>query len=99
MVTHAKEFRFLADIEMIPQILPIRSIVQTVHKILQQFTGSVGCDFTSNLNACFCQKLSAMIDCMEHEGEIVQTESCFVVMAVYQVVALALLHGQDHDIV
>ena len=35
MVAHAKKFRLFTDVEVIPQILLIGSIVQTIDEILQ----------------------------------------------------------------
>jgi hypothetical protein len=35
MVAHSQEFGFLTDIEVIPQVLLIGSIIQTIDEILQ----------------------------------------------------------------
>ena len=42
MVTHAKKFRFFANVKMITQILLIRSFIQPIDEILQQFAGTIG---------------------------------------------------------
>ena len=83
MVTHAKEFRLLADVEMVPQILLVRGFIQTVDKILKQFTGTIGCNLVANLYSGFTKKFSAMIRGMEHKGKIIQAEGFLVVIAVH----------------
>ena len=99
MVTHAKEFRLLADVEMVPQILLVRGFIQTVDKILKQFTGTIGCNLVANLYSGFTKKFSAMIRGMEHKGKIIQPEGFLIIVSVHQVIILALLHGQDHHII
>lgn len=69
MVAHAKEFRLLTDIEMIPQVLLIGRFIQTVDKILKQIAGAIGCNLIANLDSCFAKKFSAMLRCVEHEGK------------------------------
>lgn len=99
MVAHAQEFGLFANVEMIPQVLLIGGIVQTIDEILKKFAGTIGCNLVNDLNTRLAKKFSAMIRGVEHKGEIVQTEGLFVVIAVHQVVFLTLLHGQDHDVV
>ena len=96
MITHAQKFGLFADVEMITQILLIGSFVQTINEILKKFAGAIGCNLMDNLNTSFAKKLSAMVRGMEHKGEIIQPESFLVVVAVHQVIILALLHGQDY---
>ena len=93
MVAHAQELRLLADIEMVPQILLVRGFIQTVDKILKQFTGAIGCNLVADLYSGLSKKVSAMIRSMEHKGEIIQPEGLLVVVAVHQVIILTLLHG------
>ena len=83
MVAHAQEFRLLTNVEMIPQVLLIGSIIQTIDEILQQFTCTIGCNLMADLNACFAKKFSAVIHCMEYEGKIIQAEGFLVVIAVH----------------
>ena len=99
MVAHTKEFGLLTDVEMIPQVLLIGSFIQAIDEVLQQFTGTVGCNLVNDLNACLSKKLSAMIRGMEHKGKIIQPKGFLVVVTVHQVIILALLHGQDHHII
>ena len=99
MVAHAQELRLLADIEMVPQILLVKGFIQTVDKILKQFTGAIGCNLVADLYSGFAKKFSTMIRSVEHKGKIIQPEGFLVVVTVHQIVFLALLHGQDHHIV
>lgn len=92
MITHSKEFGFLTDVEMIPQVLLIGSLVQTVDKILQQLAGTIGCYLTTNMNTGFTQLFSAMIYCMKHKRKIVKTEGLLIVVTVQKIILLALLH-------
>ena len=99
MVTHAKEFRLLADIEMISQILLIGSFVQAVDQILKKFTGAVRSYLVNDLNTRLTEEFSSTVRGVEHKGEIIQPEGLFVVATVHQVVFLALLHRNDHHII
>ena len=99
MVTHAQEFRLLADVEMVPQVLLIGSFIQPIDEILQQFTSTIGGNLMAYLNASFAKKLSAMIRGVEYKGKIIQPEGFLVVVTIYQIVILTLLHGQDHHII
>ena len=80
MVAHSQEFWFLTDIEVIPQVLLIGSLVQTIDEILQQFAGTIGCNLMADMNTCFVKKFSATIRSMEYKGKIIQAESFFVVV-------------------
>ena len=55
MVAHAQKFRLLADVEVVAQILLIGSFVQTIDKILQQFTGTIGCNLVADLDSGFAK--------------------------------------------
>ena len=99
MVTHAKEFRLLADIEMISQILLIGSFVQTVDQILQQFTGTVRSYLVNDLNTRLAEEFSTTVRGVEHKGEIIQPEGFLIIVSVHQVIILALLHGQDYYVI
>ena len=37
MIAESQKFRFFTDVEMIPQVLLIRSFIQTINEILQHF--------------------------------------------------------------
>ena len=41
MIAHTQEFRLFTDVEMKTKILLVRSFIQTVDKILQQFAGAI----------------------------------------------------------
>ena len=99
MVTHAQKFGFFTDVEMVSQILLIGGFVQTVDQLLKKFAGSVGCHFVTDRDAGAAKQLSAMIRGVEHKGEVLQPEGFLVVVAVHQVILLALLHGQDHYVI
>ena len=71
MVAHAQEFRLFADVEVVPQILLIGSFIQPIDEILQQFAGTIGCDFMTNLYAGLAKKFSAVIRSVEHKGKII----------------------------
>ena len=81
MITHSQKLGFFTDVEMIPQVLLIGSIIQTIDEILQQFAGAIGCNLVADLNSAFGKKFSATIRSMEYKGEIVQTEGFVVVVA------------------
>ena len=83
MVAHAQEFRLFADIEVIPQVLLIGSFIQPIDEILQQFAGTIGCDFMANLYAGLAKKFYAVIRSVEHKGKIIQAEGFLVVIAVH----------------
>lgn len=83
MITHTQEFGFLTDIEAIPQVLLIGSFIQPIDEILQQFAGTIGCDFMANLYAGLAKKFSAVIRSVEHKGKIIQAEGFLVVIAVH----------------
>ena len=83
MVTHAKEFRLLADVEMISQILLIGSFVQAVDQILKKFAGAVRSYLVNDLNTRLAEEFSTTVRGVEHKGEIIQTEGFLVVIAVH----------------
>ena len=93
MVAHSQEFWFLTDIEVIPQVLLIGSLVQTIDEILQQFAGTIGCNLMADLNASFAKKFSAMIRGMEYKGEVIQTEGFLIVVTGNKIVRVELLHS------
>ena len=99
MVTHAKEFRLLADVEMVPQILLVRGFIQTVDKILKQFTGTVRSYLVNDLNTRLAEEFSTTVRGVEHKGKIIQPEGFLVVVTVHQIVFLTLLHRKDHHII
>ena len=55
VVTHAQEFRLLADVEVVPQVLLIGSIIQTIDEILQQFTCTIRCNLVTDLYVGFAK--------------------------------------------
>ena len=92
MVAHTQELRLFADVKMIPQILLIRSFVQIVDKILQQFAGPVGRNLAADSDSSFAKEFSAMIRGMEHKWKIIQTEGFLVVVTGNKIVRVELLH-------
>ena len=68
---------------MIPQILLVGSFVQPIDEVLQKFTGAIGCNFMTDVGTTLCQKIPAMIHCVEHKGKILQAEGFLVVIAVH----------------
>ena len=92
MIAHAKEFRLFADVEVVSQVLLIGSFVQPIDEVLQQFTGTIGCNLMNDLNTRLAKKLSAMIWGVEHKGEIIQAEGFLIIVTVHQVIILTLLH-------
>ena len=99
MVTHAQKFRLFADVEVVPQVLLIGSFIQAIDEVLQQFTGTIGCNLMNDLNTHLAKKLFAMIWGVEHKGEIIQAEGFLIIVTVHQVIILALLHGQDYYVI
>ena len=83
MIAHAQEFRFLTDVEMIPKVLLIGRIIQTVDQILQQLACSISCYFVANLYPGLTKKFSAVIHGMENKGKIIQPEGFLVVVAIH----------------
>ena len=84
---------------MITQVLLIGILIQTIDKILKQFTGAIGCNLVADVNASFAKKLSAMIWSMEHKREIIQAEGFFVVVTGSKIVRVELLHSQNYHII
>jgi len=85
MVAHSQEFGFLTDIEVITQVLLIGSFIQTIDKILLQFTSTIGCNLMNDLNIRLAKEFSAMIRSIEHKGEIVLAEG-FLIVPIYSFV-------------
>ena len=93
MITHAKEFRLLADVKMISQILLIGSFIQPIDEILQQFAGTIGRNLMADMNSSFAKEFSAMIRGVEHKGEVIQTEGFLIVVTGNKIVRVELLHS------
>ena len=93
MVAHSQEFWFLTDIEVIPQILLIGSLVQTIDEILQQFAGTIGCNLMGDLNTGLAKKFSAMSRGVEYKGKIIKAEGFLIVVTGNKIVRVELLHS------
>ena len=86
MIAHAQKFRFLTDVKVIAQILPESCLIHVVYQILQQFAGTVGCHFVTDLNTGFAKKLPASLYRVEHKGKILHPERMLVVVTMEQIV-------------
>ena len=82
MVGGAQVFRFLAGVEVIPQILGVAGLVHGVDLLLEQFAHTVGGHFMQHLHTTLTEQFPTGVHGVEDKGEVVTAEGLLVVGAV-----------------
>ena len=92
-------FRFLAGVEVIPQILGVTVRVHGVDLLLEQLADSVRSHLMEHGHAALPQQLPTGVHGVEDKGEVVTAEGLLLVGAVDEIVRLIVEHDDDDHIV